>query len=125
MTERTHENIIKSIVEAMEMYVAPSVAQHGGEVNFTSFKDGNVVVQLSGACSGCSGSTDTLKHGIEQMLTHLIPEVTSVQGIDDPNSIVDPYMTLDPFNDPFSDPFSDPFAMQEMYRQNNFKGEDS
>jgi|TARA_B110000977_G_scaffold50443_1_gene68541 Fe-S cluster biogenesis protein NfuA len=98
MTERTHEEIVENIVDMMETYVAPSVAQHGGEVNFTSFDDGNVVVQLSGACSGCSGSTETLKHGIEQMLTQLIPEVTSVQGIDDPNSTVDPFMTEDPFS---------------------------
>ena len=98
--QRTHEDIVKNIVETMEIYVAPSVAQHGGEVNFVSFDNGNVLLQMSGACSGCSGSTITLKHGIEQMLKHLIPEVTSVEGIDDPASDVDPFMS-DPFMDPF------------------------
>jgi hypothetical protein len=39
----------------------------------------------------------TLKHGIEQMMTSLIPEVNSVEGIDDPFSTVDPFYMSDPF----------------------------
>lgn len=101
MTERPHDDIVKHIVETMETYVAPSVAQHGGEVNFVNFENGNVLLQMSGACSGCAGSTITLKQGIEQMLMHMIPEVTSVEGIDDPNSDIDPFYGSDTFNDPF------------------------
>ena len=83
MTERLYEDIVKHITEVMEQYVTPSVAQHGGEVNFVSFEHGVVLVELSGACQGCAGSTMTLKHGIEQMMTTLIPEVQGVEGIDD------------------------------------------
>ena len=98
MTERSYEDIVENIVEVMEQYVTPSVAQHGGKVNFVSFENGIVLVELSGACSGCAGSTMTLKHGIERMLTSLIPEVTMVEGMDDPFSNVDPYfMNNDPF----------------------------
>ena len=99
MTDRTHEDIVKNITEVMEQYVAPNVAQHGGQVNFVSFENGAVLVELSGACSGCAGSTETLKHGIEQMMTHLIPEVNVVEGIDDPFSTVDPFYNSDPFGD--------------------------
>jgi|MEHZ01.5.fsa_nt_MEHZ011584020.1_2 Fe-S cluster biogenesis protein NfuA len=105
MTERSQEDIVKHITEVMEQYVAPNVAQHGGEVNFVSFENGAVLVELSGACSGCAGSTATLKHGIEQMMTHLVPEVTTVEGIDDPFSTVDPFYNSDPFNNQFNDPF--------------------
>ena len=97
MTERSQEEIVKNIAEVMEQYVTPAVAQHGGEVNFVSFENGSVLVELSGACSGCAGSTMTLKHGIEQMLTQLVPEVNSVEGIDDPLSTVDPFYMSDPF----------------------------
>jgi len=97
MTERSQEQIVENIVEVMEQYVTPSVAQHGGEVNFVSFENGTVLVELSGACSGCAGSTMTLKHGIEQMLTQLVPEVSAVEGIDDPFSTVDPFYNNDPF----------------------------
>jgi hypothetical protein len=33
----------------------------------------------------------TLKMGIEGMLTHYVPEVHSIEGVDDPDSGVDPY----------------------------------
>jgi len=98
MTERSYEDIVKHITEVMEQYVTPSVEQHGGQVNFVSFENGILLVQLSGACSGCAGSTATLKQGIEQMMLSLIPEVSAVEGIDDPFSNVNPYyMNNDPF----------------------------
>ena len=100
MTERSQEEIVKHITEVMEQYVTPAVSQHGGEVNFVSFELGVVLVELSGACSGCAGSTATLKHGIEQMMTSLIPEVQGVEGIDDLESNVMPYYSnMDPFGD--------------------------
>ena len=98
MTDRSQEEIVKHITEVMEQYVAPNVAQHGGEVNFVSFENGAVLVEISGACSGCAGSTATLKHGIKQMMTSLIPEVQDVEGIDDLESTVMPYYSNNPFN---------------------------
>jgi len=97
MTERSQEDIVKNITEVMEQYVTPAVAQHGGEVNFVSFENGVVLVELSGACSGCAGSTMTLQHGIRQMLSSMVPEVLDIEGIDDPMSTVDPYFMHDPF----------------------------
>jgi len=96
MTERTQEEITKNIVEVLDQYVAPAVAQHGGAVNFVSFESGIVMLEMSGACSGCAGSTMTLKYGAEQILTQMVPEVMSVDGFDDPFSDVDPFYT-DPF----------------------------
>lgn len=96
MTERTQEQIVENITQVLEEYVAPAVAGHGGEVNFVSFEDGKVLLEMSGACSGCAGSTMTLKYGVENMLTQMIPEVQTVEGFDDPFSEVDPFYT-DPF----------------------------
>ena len=81
------EKINKIIVES----ILPSVQMHGGHVELQSFKDGIVTVFLSGACSGCAMSTQTLKMGIENMLKYYIPEVLAVEGIEDPNSTVSPY----------------------------------
>jgi Fe-S cluster biogenesis protein NfuA len=96
MTERTQEEITENIIDVLDQYVAPAVAQHGGAVNFVSFESGIVMLEMSGACSGCAGSTMTLKYGAEQILTQMVPEVTSVDGFDDPFSDVDPFYT-DPF----------------------------
>ena len=115
MTERSYEDIVKNITEVMEQYVTPAVASHGGAVNFISFENGVVLVELSGACSGCAGSTMTLKHGIEQMMTSLIPEVNAVAGIDDPFSTVDPYF----MNDPFGQEEWDQQQLQEDINESN------
>jgi Fe-S cluster biogenesis protein NfuA len=96
MTERTQEQIVENIIQVLDDYVAPAVAGHGGQVNFVSFEEGKVLLEMSGACSGCAGSTMTLKYGAEQILTQMVPEVIAVDGFDDPFSEVDPFYT-DPF----------------------------
>ena len=97
MTKRTNDEVVKNIVDVLEEYVAPAVAGHGGVVNFVSFENGTVLLEMSGACSGCAGSTMTLKYGVERMLTQLVPEVKAVEGFDDPFSGVNPFYTSDPF----------------------------
>ena len=94
---RTKEEILVSIEECMAEYVAPNVAQHGGQVNVIDFnmETGILSTQLSGSCSGCASSTETLKLGIESTLMHFVPEVTGVTGEDDP-MFNDPYYTSDP-----------------------------
>lgn len=104
MTERTQEQIENEIKQVLENYVAPAVAQHGGFVNFASFNNGLVLLEMSGACSGCAGSTATLKYGVENILKEMVPEVEMVEGFDDPMSTVDPF---------FSDPFYNTFDMIE------------
>ena len=49
----------------------------GGAVK--GFKDGVVYLTMKGSCSGCPSSTATLKHGIENMLRHYVPEVMRVE----------------------------------------------
>lgn len=93
---RTTEEIELEIKDLLETYVSPAVAAHGGEVNFHSYNNGVVILEMSGACSGCAGSTMTLKMGVENLLVESIPEVESVEGFDDPFSGVNPYYT-DPF----------------------------
>ena len=89
---RNKQDIETDIKNVLEQYVAPSVAQPGGVVSFHSFsEDGTVLLEMSGACSGCAGSTMTLKMGVENLLKSMVPEVLVVEGFDDPNSTVDPF----------------------------------
>ena len=67
------------IIEALEEYVKPAVENDGGVILFRSFKDGVVTLQLSGSCSGCPSSSQTLKSAVEQLLTRMVPEVKEVQ----------------------------------------------
>ena len=94
--ERTKEEILKQISTIIEENVNPAVASHGGMIRLEDFdmESGRVLVMLSGGCSGCASSTITLKMGVENMLKHYVPEVTGVEGMDDP-SYNDPYYRAD------------------------------
>jgi len=96
---RSNVDIIKDIKDIITEYIQPAVAEHGGNIEFVNYENGNVELLLGGACSGCAGSFMTLKYGVEQMLIDKIPEVNSVTANDDPSSTTMPYMNYDPFMD--------------------------
>lgn len=73
--------IVSTIKELLETRVRPAVAQDGGDITFHSYRDGIVYLHMRGACSGCPSSTATLRHGIENLLRHFIPEVQEVQPV--------------------------------------------
>ncbi|WP_137387647.1 NifU family protein [Rhodoligotrophos defluvii] len=75
------EEIVETIKELLETRVQPAVAQDGGNITFHGYRDGVVFLNMEGACSGCPSSTATLKHGIENLLRHFIPEVVEVRPV--------------------------------------------
>ncbi|MDX2305841.1 MAG: NifU family protein [Microscillaceae bacterium] len=70
--------IDRKIKSILDEYVRPAVESDGGAIIFHSFEAGTVKVLLQGACSGCPSSTLTLKQGIENLLTSMVPEVQEV-----------------------------------------------
>src|SRR6476661_4908683 len=38
-------------------------------------------LNMEGSCAGCPSSTATLKHGIENLLRHFVPEVSEVRAV--------------------------------------------
>jgi Fe-S cluster biogenesis protein NfuA len=73
-------DIVEQIKELIETRVRPAVANDGGDIRYRGFRDGVVYLSMQGACSGCPSSTATLKHGIEGLLKHYVPEVTEVRA---------------------------------------------
>jgi Fe-S cluster biogenesis protein NfuA len=70
---------VATIKELIETRVRPAVANDGGDITFRGFKDGVVFLNMKGACSGCPSSTATLRHGIQNLLRHFVPDVTEVR----------------------------------------------
>ena len=70
-------NKIKAVLDD---YIRPAVESDGGAISFHSFEEesGQVKVLLQGSCSGCPSSTLTLKAGIENLLTSMVPGVKEV-----------------------------------------------
>ena len=61
--------------------IRPALQADGGDVEFIDFKDGVVLVRMTGACGNCPMSLITLKQGIEARMKERIPEVTAVEQI--------------------------------------------
>ena len=74
--------IVEQIKELLDSRVRPAVAGDGGDIVFRGFRDGIVRLHLQGACSGCPSSRATLKHGVENMLRHYVPEVVAVEQVE-------------------------------------------
>jgi Fe-S cluster biogenesis protein NfuA len=72
---------VATIKELIETRVRPAVANDGGDITFRGFKDGVVFLAMKGACSGCPSSTATLRHGIQNLLRHYIPDVIEVRPV--------------------------------------------
>jgi Fe-S cluster biogenesis protein NfuA len=79
--EATDAETVATIKDLIETRVRPAVANDGGDITFRGFKDGVVYLNMKGACSGCPSSTATLRHGIQNLLRHYVPEVTEVRPV--------------------------------------------
>ena len=72
---------VATIKKLIETHVRPAVANDGGDIKFRGFRDGTVYLVLKGSCSGCPSSSATLRHGIENLLKHYVPDVRAVEQI--------------------------------------------
>ena len=72
----------RKVVQILDEFVRPAVAQDGGDVVYCGMEDGIVLVRLIGSCSTCPSSTATLKLGVERMLLEEVPEIAGVRQIE-------------------------------------------
>ncbi len=75
--------IVTEIKQLLDSRIRPAVAQDGGDILFDAFdlETGVLSLRMRGACAGCPSSAMTLKAGVEQMMRHYVPEVTSVEQV--------------------------------------------
>lgn len=79
--DKADEEIVLTIKELLDTRVRPAVAQDGGDITFRGYENGVVFLHMKGACAGCPSSTATLKHGIQNLLRHFVPEVQQVEQV--------------------------------------------
>jgi Fe-S cluster biogenesis protein NfuA len=79
--DKADEEIVLTIKELLDTRVRPAVAQDGGDITFRGYDKGTVFLHMKGACAGCPSSTATLKHGIQNLLRHFVPEVEHVEQV--------------------------------------------
>jgi Fe-S cluster biogenesis protein NfuA len=79
--EEGDAEVVSAIKQLLDTRVRPAVAQDGGDITFHGFREGVVYLNMKGSCAGCPSSTATLKHGIENLLRHFVPEVSEVRAV--------------------------------------------
>ena len=79
--EPADASIVSTIKELLESRIRPTVAADGGDITFRGYKNGIVFLEMKGACAGCPSSNATLKHGVENLRRHYVPEIQSVEQI--------------------------------------------
>ena len=79
-------DVTTRVARAMER-VKPYVKSHGGDIELVRVEDTpegkTAFVRLHGSCSGCSMSAETLRDGVQESITSIVPEVTRVEEVKD------------------------------------------
>ena len=70
-------------VQAAIAEIAPLLKDHGGGIELVRIEGKVVYVRLQGACCGCPGARMTLKSGVERIIKEKVPEVESVEAVED------------------------------------------
>ncbi len=73
----------RQVIQLLDEFIRPAVAQDGGDILFRGIDDGVVLVKLIGSCHSCPSSTATLAMGVERMLLEEIPELRGVRQVED------------------------------------------
>jgi Fe-S cluster biogenesis protein NfuA len=80
--DKNQADNFRTRVETAIDQIRPSLQADGGDIQLVAVsEDGQVSVQLQGACAGCPMSQMTLTHGVEKHLKEVIPEVTGVVAV--------------------------------------------
>ena len=77
-----NEELLKQVLEQ----IRPNLQADGGDMNYIGVNDeGEVSLELTGACAGCPMSQLTLSMGVERILKEHVPGVTRVVAVNDLN----------------------------------------
>ena len=79
--------------QAIDQFVNPGVAQHGGQVTLVEVRDKIVYVEVGGGCQGCGMASVTLSQGIERILLEQVPEIEGIQDATNHGDGENPYFS--------------------------------
>ena len=81
MATSNNTELIAKAQNAIEQ-IRPYLQADGGDIRFVELTDENVLnVELQGSCGSCPFSRMTLKNGVEEAVRRTLPEIVSVEAI--------------------------------------------
>ena len=79
--QKDFSQLEEKIIKVLDEKVQPALESHGGMVEFVSFENGVLTLDMQGACKGCPSSMYTLKNGIENLMKYYFPEINELKSI--------------------------------------------
>lgn len=76
--EKSDDVIIEMIVDLLDKHIRPAAQEDGGDILFESYGNGVLNLSMHGSCHGCPYVMETLKKGVEPLITNMIPEIQKV-----------------------------------------------
>lgn len=73
-----NEQTIQLIEKTLDK-IRPFLQRDGGDIEFDSFEDGIVYINVRGACEGCSLISNDIEDGIEIIIMEEVPGVVAVR----------------------------------------------
>lgn len=80
----------RAAVDSALESIRPYIDSHGGRVDVRDVRSGVVMLEMSGACSGCTASAITLQEGIITALRDGYPGFVRVEVVEDPDAAPHP-----------------------------------
>lgn len=78
----TEDGIIQLVKQILDKKIRPAAQEDGGDILFDSYQDGVLNLSMHGACHLCPYAINTLKDGVEPLLTNLVPEIKRVTAVE-------------------------------------------
>lgn len=89
-----NEDLLKQVLEQ----IRPNLQADGGDLTYVGVNDeGEVSLELTGACAGCPMSQLTLSMGVERILKEHVPGVTRVVAVNTDEGTSDLFDEYAPF----------------------------
>ena len=74
----SEDPIIDMVRQLLDRQIRPAAQEDGGDILFESYNDGILNLTMHGSCHGCPYVLNTMKDGVEKLITQMIPEVKRV-----------------------------------------------
>ncbi len=85
--EKENQEISETLQVLIKEKIRPVLIEDGGDIEFVSYQDGVLEIELAGACDGCPHARETIENGIAKIIAYFVPEVTEVRAVNLPDPL--------------------------------------
>lgn len=82
---------LKTVQQELDRTINPQIASHKGYIQASHLEGNTLQVTMQGGCQGCSQSSATLTHGVNQVIKNKFPQIKVIKDVTPHEQGVNPY----------------------------------